>query len=315
MTATEERLPGDADALPPAETASASPGARLRAAREAAGLSLDQVAQQLRLAQRQVKALEDENFGELPGRTFSRGFVRNYARLLNLDAEDLLSHLPDVAHAPALGSPALHSTGAMIAELPNAMATKSNVARWLIPLGLIACIIAAAAYEWYRGGLSSLGEAPRTSATVTAAATGTGTAATMESKTSSSARTPLPNPLASEVRPPASAASSASDDKTPAPANASADIPAAAVTPVAPPPADAPLVVSFAGPSWTEIRDRNGQLLVSRLVAMNTVERVGGAAPFDVVIGNAKVVSLNYRGKSIDLTPYTRQNVARLTLR
>ena len=59
-------------------------------AREAAGLSLDQVAQQLKLAPRQVKALEDENFGELPGRTFSRGFVRNYARLLNLDPEDLL---------------------------------------------------------------------------------------------------------------------------------------------------------------------------------------------------------------------------------
>src|SRR5436190_15313444 len=118
------------------------PGARLRAAREAAGLSLDQVAQQLKLAPRQVKALEDENFGELPGRTFSRGFVRNYARLLNLDPEDLLSHLPDVAHAPALGSPALHSTGAMMAELPNAMAAKSNIARWLIPLVLIACIIA-----------------------------------------------------------------------------------------------------------------------------------------------------------------------------
>jgi cytoskeleton protein RodZ len=62
------------------------PGARLRSAREHAGLSLDQVAQALKLAPRQVKALEDEDFAQLPGRTFARGFVRNYARLLGLDS-------------------------------------------------------------------------------------------------------------------------------------------------------------------------------------------------------------------------------------
>src|SRR6266516_1091100 len=96
------------------------PGARLKAEREAAGLSLDQVAQQLKLAPRQVRALEDEDFGKLPGRTFARGFVRNYARLLNLDGDNLLSMLPDAAHAPALGSPALQSTGTTMAELPTA---------------------------------------------------------------------------------------------------------------------------------------------------------------------------------------------------
>src|SRR5207237_10937066 len=110
--------------------APSSTGAMLRGAREAAGLSLEQVAQQLKLAPRQVKALEDESFGDLPGRTFSRGFVRNYARLLNLDAQDLLAHLPDAPHAPALGSPALHPTGSTIAELPSAAASRTGVGRW-----------------------------------------------------------------------------------------------------------------------------------------------------------------------------------------
>src|ERR1700676_677667 len=159
MTAAQEQLPNNVDGLPVA--ASVGPGARLRAAREAAGLSLDQVAQQLKLAPRQVKALEDESFGELPGRTFSRGFVRNYARLLDLDAQDLLAHLPDVTQAPALGSPTLHSTGAMMAELPSTSAPKAGLGRWLIPLILIGCIIAAAAYEWYRGGLSNNAEPAR----------------------------------------------------------------------------------------------------------------------------------------------------------
>jgi cytoskeleton protein RodZ len=310
VTATQERLPGDAGGSPPAMTME-SPGARLRAAREAAGLSLDQVAQQLKLAQRQVKALEDENFGELPGRTFSRGFVRNYARLLNLDPEDLLQRLPDVAHAPALGSPALHSTGAMMAELPSAAATKTNIARWLIPLGLIACIVAAGGYEWYRGGLGPFGEAPRTSTPV------------QEPKVGSGARTSLPNPLAGEGRVALATPSGAAEDKPAAAPIASASVPAASTpaieapaveTPAAPEPADAPLVLSFSGPSWTEIRDHSGQLVLSGLVSANAVEPVRGAPPFDVVLGNAKAVTLSYRGKTVDLTPYTRQNVARLTL-
>jgi cytoskeleton protein RodZ len=310
VNATDEPLPGDADVQPLPAASMASPGARLRAAREAAGLSLDQVAQQLKLAQRQVKALEDENFAELPGRTFSRGFVRNYARLLNLDPEDLLLHLPDVAHAPALGSPALHSTGAMMAELPNTASVKPNVARWMIPLVLIACIVAAAAYEWYRGRLALPGEALHPSVSATDVQAGP------------SAVTTLPNPLASEGRPATGDRAVVSEDKLPASVNVPIDAPPTAQgTPPSPATSgaatatDAPLVLAYAGPSWTEIRDRTGQLLVSRLVEANAVEPVRGTPPFDVVLGNARVVTLTYRGKPIDLTPYTRHNVARLTLK
>ena len=79
-------------------------------------------------------------------------------------------------------------------------------------------------------------------------------------------------------------------------------------------PADAAVLLTYKGPSWTEIRDRSGQLVVSRLVAARSVEPVNGVPPFDIVLGNAHAVTLVYRGKSVDLSPYTRQNVARLTL-
>ena len=120
-------------------------GAQLKAAREAAGLSLDQVAQQLKLAPRQVRALEDEDFGMLPGRTFTRGFMRNYARLLNLDPDLLVAHLPDASHAPSLESPPLHSTGTTMAELPTAHARAPSFGRWLIPLVLVAAIVVGVA--------------------------------------------------------------------------------------------------------------------------------------------------------------------------
>src|SRR5262249_35967010 len=159
------------------------PGARLRAAREQAGLSLDQVAQQLKLAPRQVRALEEESFDELPGRTFSRGFMRNYARLLNLDAQDLLAQLPETVQAP-VDAPSLSSTGTTIVELPTATAPRAGFARWLIPLVLVGCIIAAAAYEWYRGGLVTSNEPSRSAAAVSP-------------KTPAVAVSQLPNPLAS----------------------------------------------------------------------------------------------------------------------
>ncbi len=309
MTETPEQMPNDVDGPTPV-AASAGPGARLRAAREAAGLSLDQVAQQLKLAPRQVKALEDESFGELPGRTFSRGFVRNYARLLDLDAQDLLAHLPDVAQAPALESPTLHSTGAMIAELPSAGAPKAGLGRWLIPLILIGCIVAAAAYEWYRGGLTNYAEPARSVSDAT----------DRRAPATAAPAVALPNPLAGSTQ---AAAPQATSSQLVAPQTAppAASMRDSVATPVtsstfsaSAAPGDATMLLTYQGPSWTEIRDRSGQLVVSRLVAPGSVEPVRGAPPFDIVLGNAHVVTLVYRGKSVDLSPYTRQNVARLTL-
>jgi cytoskeleton protein RodZ len=307
VTATQEQAPNDVDGLGPV-AASAGPGARLRAAREAAGLSLDQVAQQLKLAPRQVKALEEESFGELPGRTFSRGFVRNYARLLHLDAQDLLAHLPDVAQAPALESPTLHSTGAMIAELPSATASRPGLGRWLIPLILIGCIVAAAAYEWYRGGLTNTAEPGRAVSDAT------------DRRATTAPMVALPNPLASfpQAAAPQAIAPQGTESQAAPPAASMRDSVATSVSgapvPASAVPGDATLVLTYQGPSWTEIRDRSGQIIVSRLVMPGSVEPVKGAPPFDIILGNAHVVTLVFRGKPVDLSPYTRQNVARLTL-
>jgi cytoskeleton protein RodZ len=301
VTVAEERVDNPPAWVP---AGPAGPGARLKAARESAGLSLDQVAQQLKLAPRQVKALEDEDFAQLPGRTFARGFVRNYARLLGLDGEDLLALLPNATRAPALEAPALQSTGAMIAELPTAGTAKPNFSRWVIPIVLVASIVAAAAYEWYRGGL-----APQSDATYPPppASGATAPAATRSQE--------LPNPLAAEE--PASEVAGVPLGREVgaqvAAAPAAVLAPGAAARAAAAAPA-APLQLSYRGPSWTDIRDRDGQVLISRLVAAGSEQSFRGNPPFDIVIGNAREVTLVYRGKPVDLARYTRQNVARLHL-
>jgi len=131
--------------------AGAAAGALLGAAREASGMSIDTVAQQLKLAPRQVRALEAGEFSHLPGRTFVRGFIRNYARLLRLDPEQVLGALPAGGAMPSLEAPTLHPTAPAMGELPTTVEpSKAGWTRWAIPLTLAAVVAAAAVYEWKR---------------------------------------------------------------------------------------------------------------------------------------------------------------------
>src|SRR5437867_2186654 len=124
---------------PAPSTAPLSAGAQLHLAREDAGLTLGAVAQQLKLAPRQVEAIENDYYALLPGRTFVRGFVRNYARLLQLDADAIVAALPGGASTP-FDSPSLHSTGHTMGELPVTERARAGWARWVIPLTLLAMV-------------------------------------------------------------------------------------------------------------------------------------------------------------------------------
>jgi transcriptional regulator with XRE-family HTH domain len=69
----------------PLETA----GQTLCRAREAAGLSRAQIAEQTKIPERHLAAIEQDNFGALPARTYAVGFSRSYARALGLDEAEI----------------------------------------------------------------------------------------------------------------------------------------------------------------------------------------------------------------------------------
>ena len=76
-------------------TPSASLGKILREQREKLGLGIGDVAALIKLAPRQIEALEAEDFKQLPEPAFVRGFVRSYAKILHLDNRPLLALLPE----------------------------------------------------------------------------------------------------------------------------------------------------------------------------------------------------------------------------
>ena len=78
----------------PAPAASAETvGARLRAAREAAGYEVDQVAAETRIPQRHLVSIEADDFAALPSRTYAIGFSRTYARAVGLDEQEVIGQV------------------------------------------------------------------------------------------------------------------------------------------------------------------------------------------------------------------------------
>lgn len=85
----------------------ASPGVRLRTAREARGLSIEEVADRLRLNEALVLAMEEDRFGLLGAPVFARGHLRNYAALVGAPEREVLDafevgDVPEPTFLPAL---------------------------------------------------------------------------------------------------------------------------------------------------------------------------------------------------------------------
>jgi cytoskeleton protein RodZ len=280
----------------------AAAGTLLRAGREAAGLTVAAVAQQLKLAPRQIAALEEGDFAKLPGRTFVRGFVRNYARLLRLDSDAVLSALPEAAAPAAHEHPSLAPTPRPMGELPADVPSRPSAARWAIPLVLVAVVTVAAVYEIARPpaerSKSGVIDKPAAPAVQVAPAAG----AAPGNRT-----TALTNPLAG------------ADDKPGTGPDTSVTKSDAGDPPVAAAPlldtANAPIVLTFQGTSWAEVRDGTGAVVLSVTGDAGGTYAVGGRPPFDVVLGNAAAVSVTWLGKAFDTAPFARQNVAKFTLK
>lgn len=327
MTADDQNAPP-----PPEAIAAENAGAMLARGREDAGQSIEGIAAQLKLAPRQVRALEESDFAALPGRTFVRGFVRNYARLVHLDPAVVLAALPGDGADPGLTRPALATQGRPMGEIPAEHAPRRTWTRWAIPLALIAIVAVAVAYERLR---------PQTASTAdTSAVPASGT--TSHPRTPADAQPPpgattLPNPVGATAveippsgdtpgtrpadqaaAPPATAAASTSGAVlAPSAARPAASTPAVtAPATVAAASATAPVLeLAFRGVSWIEVKDARGGTVLNMTGGPGGAQSVRASPPLDIVVGNAGLVDVTFRGARVDLVPYTRQNIARLTLR
>lgn len=287
-------------------------GEQLRLAREARGLQIGDISQTLKLGQRQVEALESGDWNGLPGHTFIRGFVRNYARLMQLDPTPMMAQLDRTLEKP-VSNLGMQDTGP--APMPDSGSSgASRRDRQFVLFGVALVVLAALAYTLMPADLSAL----RTTAqslldsfarkdvaeqVATPAATSPQPASTSEPvfpPGTTQQQVMYPQVLApAETTPAPAAQGGAGQEAAPAPAAASA----------------APqLRFLFDKESWIEVRDRDNKVVFSQRLNAGAEQSVSGQGPLSLTIGYAPGVRLFWRGQTVDLAPHTKGDVARLVL-
>lgn len=300
-------------------------GAILARERAAYGLTLEDVAQQLKFGPRQLEALEQDRFDLLPGGTFARGMVRSYARLLKLDSEALLTRMEGRLEVPDPGRIADRFSQ----PVPFADASRrSNIVYGILSL-LILAAVAAVLIEWKQERANPTRPVALSSVPAQPAKPHAADAAAARTATSPLAPT-APAPSASVDQVPSAPPAAVADQASVSPVPTQTQPPAAAqgakgavkernpVIATAAPSAEPDarrIVMRFDEESWVEVRDAAGRTLLEQLVPAGSQRVVSGQPPFDLVIGNAQHVQVTYQGQPFDLKPHTRVDVARFTLK
>ena len=274
-------------------------GEQLRQAREALGLQVGDIAQTLKLGTRQVEALESGDWQHLPGQTFIRGFVRNYARLVQVDSAPLMLQLDAVLEKPADN---LAIQDSRPASMPQSGGTASRRDRMVVLIGAILVVLASLIYFLIPADLGPLHD---------------GVQALLNSMSRKEVPAPAPAaPVADPVFPPGATPQQIMNPQALAPAETAPPPPVAAQADVAPATvATAPQMrFLFDKESWLEVRDRDNKVVFSQRLAAGTEQVLSGQGPLSLTIGYAPGVKVFWHGQAIDLAPHTKGDVARLVL-
>ena len=250
--------------------AGAGPGWLLREAREALGLSVEEAAGKLHLAVTTVRALEADDYAGLPPAIFVRGYLKNMARLLDLDPKVVIA-----AYERQDGREAMADTLQLTPFDPGS--GESRFGFLLISLTLIAFL----GLGWWvyqtsgdRAETSEVAVTPQE--IVPEMQRPAPLEETMEVGATSAA---LPAAIPAVGGVPAMGSPASAEPRT-----------------AAPEPSDVPSIrVRFLGDSWISVLDADGNRLLYELGAKGAERLVRGKPPFAVVLGRPAEISLEYK--------------------
>jgi len=338
---------------PDAAVSRSGPGRLLHEARLGLRLAPEDVAQILHLSSKQIIALEQDDFNHLPGPTYVRGYLRNYAQLLGLSPEKVLesySSLTIPSRPISLPQSAL----------PPQITSSDRLIK-AATLG-VAAVVLGLVYLWWRSqeqtpttpnsppavaSQAPASEAPApsnspenmsaphtagTSVATNSAISPAVTETALHSVTSNTMRTTNVTAPAAPLTAVNSAPSNGQATVSGMFSNAALSEPLKQASPATPPrtdralertrqaadiPAGMPrsrMVLRAVQESWVDVRDaRDNKLLYENVPAGRSIA-IEGVAPFSVFLGNAEGVRVEFNGRNFDIGRYKRGQVARFTL-
>ena len=316
-----------------------SPGRMLHEARIARKIGLEQVADVLRLHVSVIEALEADDAANLPAPAFVRGYLRAYAKMMEVPADQVIDAYnqlngddePDIrirkgvkAQANSLDPRMRLATYVIAAVLIVLLALWWYTERDAAAPDSPAAEEEAAAGSLYEPSASEPGGKPGAPA-----APGPVTARTPVVQETSVPEAVSPE-LDAETTPGTGRVAAASGDtveKEPvtkateaekALPESRAEAPDAAAEEMAQAPPAAPegsqLRLVLKGDSWVEIHDAEGERLIYDLLRGGKTVDVYGREPFRVFLGNAAGVEVYLNGERFDHSAYDRGNLARFEL-
>lgn len=309
------------------------PGERLQAARISLGVSLEELAGKLRLSKAILSSLEDNQYDEITAPIFVKGYLRSYARQVNLDENDIIDQYTTYYTD---NDPPITSTSNTAADI-NVDDSTVKWATWLIVIIVLGLL---AMWWWNRTNQ------PQQTVSLDAPAE------TIEETIESSDQVVEPEQSAivsdsDSTEEMVVEIADISDDTDVASDSESADGPpdldaaieeavnainnemarqevvdgAIAEEPTADPAesgAASPagdLVIEISADTWTDIRDADGNKVIYDLLRSGAKRSVTGKAPFRVFLGNGHGVTLSYQGEVVDFKASIRaDNTARVMI-
>ncbi|MFK7699481.1 RodZ domain-containing protein [Pseudomonas caspiana] len=315
-----------------------NPGETLRQARESKNWSLPDVALRLNLTVTSLSNLEAGQFDKLPGHTFARGYVRAYAKVLELDQAALVTQFDQYTGTDSAGS-SVHALG----RIEEPVRLSHNILR-IVSLLLLIVLVGGGFFWWQdqtslRGKDSGLSlehvevesadgttqihplDEPEDQAVVEAQTTDSAPLALNPATPAAStpAQAPVQAPAApSSTTPPASSTATAPMNSAPATApSAPAVAPAQSALATAPEAAVAgagQVSISFTADCWTQVTDSTGKVLYMGIKHKGDSLDVSGKPPLNVRLGAAAGAQVSYNGMPVDVAPFTSGATARLKL-
>lgn len=299
-----------ANSTSPTPSPVSGPGVQLAQARTDLRWSREDVATKLHLSSRQIQAMEEDNYANLPGSTYVRGYLKSYALLLGLSPATILE-----AHSRYTAKPAQQDFSNIAPQ--REITSRHHQIRFTTYL--VAAIVVGLAIAWWVGRDS---HPPITVATTAPVAPAQEATPMPEPATAATPAATTPTPVVAPTVPP-----------TPAPAKPIATAPI--VSPPAPPVATSPVATVPAQPapkplpvtgpraqlvlyaeqdSWADIRDARQVKLLYETVPAGRAVTLEGIAPVSVFLGNASGTRIEYNGKPVDIAKYQRGMIARFKL-
>ena len=294
-------------------------------------MSEQQVADTLRLPTAVVRTLEANGFQSLPAPAYARGYVRAYARLLELDADALLGE-----HEQCLGgvqTPRLVLTDNGRTPLRDTLHERLG---WVFGgAALVVGLVASGVlwWAWPQEGATLVASSVPVPSSAQAAGSPLSTppSAVATPSPSSTERAAVTPRLAAATPVPDAITHDAATSPTPVAggnveiaaiaADASAEVAAVASAEgdiaAGPPPLDGSgraLTFAFSEDCWVEVSDRMDRVIHRALNRAGETLLLHGETPLRIRIGNAPGVTLEYDGHAVALGPHTRNRVANLVL-